>query len=156
MAYLIQSNLLCLLLSLLLGLLVGWWMWARAREAAWTDPVSLAVPDPVIPVPPIAVPTPIAPLASPFLATPSGAIDDLKLIKGVGPKLNDVLNSLGVFHFRQIAGWTAVQVGQVDDRLGAFSGRIVRDRWQDQARLLGEGRLDEFRREFGEPGSEEA
>lgn len=70
-------------------------------------------------------------------ARDSGA-DDLKLIKGVGPKLEGVLNDLGVFHFDQIASWSAAEIAWVDARL-KFKGRIERDDWIGQAKTLGEG-----------------
>lgn len=61
--------------------------------------------------------------------------DDLKLISGVGPKLEGVLNDLGFWHFDQIADWTAEQVAWVDSRL-KFKGRIERDNWMAQAKEL--------------------
>ena len=67
-----------------------------------------------------------------------GQPDDLKRIKGVGPKLEGVLNGLGVFHFDQIAGWTEAEIAWVDDRLN-FKGRIERDDWIGQARRLMSG-----------------
>ncbi|PLS22117.1 NADH-quinone oxidoreductase subunit E [Neptunicoccus cionae] len=54
--------------------------------------------------------------------------DDLKLIKGVGPKLEGVLNEMGFYHFDQIAKWGPEEVAWVDARL-KFKGRIVRDNW---------------------------
>lgn len=64
-----------------------------------------------------------------------GTPDDLKLISGIGPKLEQVLNGLGVWTFAQIAGWTPEEVAWVDDYLG-FGGRIGRDEWLKQARAL--------------------
>lgn len=63
------------------------------------------------------------------------APDDLKAIDGVGPKLEKVLNGLGVWTYRQIAGWTAEEIAWVDDYL-AFKGRIERDGWIAQAARL--------------------
>ncbi|MGD2132736.1 MAG: hypothetical protein PVI23_08080 [Maricaulaceae bacterium] len=75
-------------------------------------------------------------LDSPFLTTPNaGPPDDLTRIKGVGQKLAETLNEIGVFYYRQIAEWTDEQVAQVDAHL-TFPGRIDRDRWRDQAREL--------------------
>jgi NADH-quinone oxidoreductase subunit E len=65
--------------------------------------------------------------------------DDLKLIKGVGPKLEALLHSLGFYHFDQIAGWTAAEVAWVDDNLEGFKGRVSREDWVAQARALLEG-----------------
>jgi NADH-quinone oxidoreductase subunit E len=63
--------------------------------------------------------------------------DDLKLISGIGPKLEQVLNGLGVWTFAQIAGWTPQEIAWVDDYL-AFAGRIGRDEWLKQAKALAE------------------
>ncbi len=73
-----------------------------------------------------------------------GKADDLKLIKGVGPKLEKLLNSLGFYHFDQISVWTKDQVEWVDDNLEGFKGRIERDDWQNQAIKLAKGELTEF------------
>jgi len=64
-----------------------------------------------------------------------GKADDLKIISGVGPKLEKTLNELGIFHFEQIASWTTKDVREVDDLL-TFKGRIERDKWIDQAKKL--------------------
>ena len=61
------------------------------------------------------------------------APDDLKAISGIGPKLEKVLNDLGVWTYRQIADWGAAEIAWMDDRLG-FPGRIERDGWVKQAR----------------------
>ena len=61
--------------------------------------------------------------------------DDLKLISGVGPKLEGVLNSLGIWTYEQIAGWTPYEIAWVDDYL-QFKGRIERDDWVAQAAEL--------------------
>lgn len=70
--------------------------------------------------------------------------DDLKKIKGVGPKLEELLHTLGVYHFDQIANWTAGEVAWVDDNLEGFKGRVSRDGWVEQARLLSGGGETEF------------
>ncbi|MDE9449355.1 NADH:quinone oxidoreductase [Aliiroseovarius sp. Z3] len=64
--------------------------------------------------------------------------DDLKQLKGVGPKLEQTLNGLGFWHFDQIAKWTADEIAWVDDNL-SFKGRIERDGWVEQAKTLAEG-----------------
>jgi NADH-quinone oxidoreductase subunit E len=61
--------------------------------------------------------------------------DDLKAISGIGPKLEQVLNGLGVWTYAQIAGWGTPEVAWVDDTLG-FKGRIDRDDWIGQAASL--------------------
>lgn len=73
------------------------------------------------------------------LAEPPGeARDDLKLIKGVGPKLEELLHELGIFRFDQIAGWGPAQVAWMDENLENFKGRVTRDGWVPQAQHLAE------------------
>ncbi len=73
------------------------------------------------------------------LSKPDGKADDLKLISGVGPKLEKTLNGLGFWHFAQIAKWTQKDIAIVDDEL-SFKGRIERDDWVKQAKVLVKGR----------------
>mgnify|MGYP000153258166 CR=1 FL=1 len=70
--------------------------------------------------------------------------DDLKMIKGVGPKLEDLLHSLGFFHFDQVSKWTAEEVAWVDENLEGFKGRVSRDDWVSQAKILADGGATEF------------
>jgi large subunit ribosomal protein L21 len=64
-----------------------------------------------------------------------GQPDDLKQIKGVGPKLEGTLHEIGVFHFDQIAAWGPDEVAYMNDRL-SFKGRIERDNWIEKAAEL--------------------
>ena len=82
------------------------------------------------------------------LAKPEGKADDLKMIAGVGPKLEKTLNKLGFWHFAQIAKWTKKDIAIVDDEL-SFKGRIERDDWVKQAKALAKGGRDEYVRVFG-------
>ena len=70
--------------------------------------------------------------------------DDLKLIKGVGPKLETLLNTMGFYHYDQIANWGADEVAWVDQNLEGFKGRVSRDNWVDQASSLASGEETEF------------
>ncbi len=74
----------------------------------------------------------------------AGGSDDLKMIKGVGPKLEALLNKLGVYHFDQVAGWRKAEVSWVDDHLEGFKGRVSRDNWVSQAKTLAKGGTTEF------------
>ncbi len=74
--------------------------------------------------------------------------DDLKLISGVGPKLEGVLNGLGIYKFDQIAKWSKVECDWVDGYLN-FKGRIERDDWVNQAAVLAKGGDAEYIRVFG-------
>jgi NADH-quinone oxidoreductase subunit E len=73
-----------------------------------------------------------------------GKADDLKKIKGVGPKLERLCNELGFYHFDQIASWTEAEVAWVDDNLKGFKGRVSRDNWVGQAKILTGGGETEF------------
>lgn len=83
-----------------------------------------------------------------------GKADDLKKLKGVGPKLEATLHELGFYHFDQVANWGPAEVAWVDSRL-KFKGRIERDGWIEQARTLAAGEDTEFskRMEAGEVAS---
>jgi len=79
------------------------------------------------------------------LAAPKdGKADDLKTIEGIGPALEKLLNDLGIFHFDQIAGWSEAEIGWMDGNLKGFKGRVSRDKWVAQARLIGEVGIAEF------------
>jgi len=82
-------------------------------------------------------------------ASPSPAGDDLTRIKGVGGKLNELLASLGVTSFAQIAAWNDADIDRIDTQLGRFQGRIRRDSWVEQARLLAEGNTAGYEEKFG-------
>ena len=75
--------------------------------------------------------------------------DDLKRIKGVGPKLEAVLNSLGVTRYSQIAAWDDSEIERIDAQLGTFAGRIRRDDWPAQAKFLETGDTAGFEGRFG-------
>ncbi|PKP74079.1 MAG: hypothetical protein CVT84_10280 [Alphaproteobacteria bacterium HGW-Alphaproteobacteria-6] len=80
-----------------------------------------------------------------MLAAPRGGVaDDLKMIRGVGPALERVLNGIGVWHFDQIASWKARDIAFVDSRMDRFKGRITRDEWVAQARILARGGETDF------------
>ena len=102
-----------------------------------------AAPEPVAEEPVSAEPTAAAQPTG-LDAARNGQADDLKRIKGVGPKLEQLLNSLGFFHFDQIAAWTASEIAWVDENLKGFKGRVSRDNWVDQAKTLAAGGDTEF------------
>ena len=79
----------------------------------------------------------------------SSGSDDLTRIKGLGPRLAATLGDLGVTRFAQIAAWSDADIDRIDAQLGRFEGRIRRDAWVEQARLLAEGDLDAFQQRFG-------
>jgi NADH-quinone oxidoreductase subunit E len=73
-----------------------------------------------------------------YTSPPPDGADDLKKISGVGPKLEKLLNSLGIYKYGQVAAWSADDVAWVDERL-TFKGRIERDDWMSQAKTLAAG-----------------
>ncbi len=80
---------------------------------------------------------------------PNGEADNLEVLKGVGPKLAALLHAQGLTRFDQIASLSAGQIEALDAHLGAFRGRLTRDRIVEQARYLARGDRDGYSREFG-------
>ena len=83
------------------------------------------------------------------LGGPGQQADDLLLLKGIGPKLAETLNTLGFKRFDQIASLSANEVERLDDQLGAFRGRLARDRIVEQADYLARNDIDGFEQRFG-------
>lgn len=90
-----------------------------------------------------------APVAEPAAVPSEGDADDLRRIKGVGPKLVALLATLGVTRYAQIAAWEEADIDRIDAQLGAFTGRIRRDSWVEQAKLLAGGDTAGFEAKFG-------
>lgn len=104
-------------------------------------------------------PAPVAPEPAPVTASApaptqpaTAAADDLGRIKGVGPKLVALLSELGVTSYAQIAAWSDADIERIDAQLGRFAGRITRDQWVGQARLLAAGDEAGFADKFGKNG----
>ena len=74
--------------------------------------------------------------ALPPLLTGTSAPDDLKLIVGIGPVLERMLQQMGITTYRQIARWSERDIDDYDAKLAEFPGRIRRDGWVTQARSL--------------------
>jgi len=80
-----------------------------------------------------------------LLSSPrNGKPDDLKEISGIGVKIEETLNELGIYHFDQIANWTKENVEWVNEHLLVFKGRIEREKWVEQAKKLARGEQTEF------------
>lgn len=120
---------------------------SKVKVAPAAKPKAAAVATPKAAAKPKAA---VKPKAPPKAVIP----DNLELLKGVGPKLNTLLKSLGVTSFEQIANWSAADVREIDARLGTFAGRISRDNWVDQAKLLVAGDVKGFEKKYGALGSE--
>lgn len=147
-----------------------WWLLARWRRSADTQPLPQAPVAPLQPVKPeiiaaapahfaaaepepVAAPPQIA-AAAPVIAPPAGPPDNLALIKGLGPKLVTLLAGLGVTRFDQIAAWSEADLVAIDAQLGAFAGRPQRDNWIDQAGFLARGDKAGFEAKYGALGGE--
>jgi predicted flap endonuclease-1-like 5' DNA nuclease len=72
-------------------------------------------------------------------------VDDLKRIRGIGVLIEKKLNSLGIVHYEQVANWTGADIERISQILD-FKGRIERENWIEQARILATGGQTEFSR----------
>ncbi len=101
-------------------------------------------------VPPSPSPAPApAPTLTPAATAQASSGDDLRRIKGVGPKLVTLLADNGVTSFSQIANWSDADIDRIDAKLGRFQGRIRRDNWVEQAKLLQSGDVAAYEAKFG-------
>ncbi len=80
--------------------------------------------------------------------TKPGQVDDLKMISGIGPKIEAILHDMGIWLFSQIASWGPAEIKWVDARL-KFKGRIIREDWVAQADALAAGGREEYVKRFG-------
>ncbi len=74
-----------------------------------------------------------------LLTAPEGNADDLTLIGGVGEKIGEKLNAMGIYHFWQVAAMSAADIEKVESDLG-FKGRVEREDWIEQAKELMAGK----------------
>lgn len=143
----------------------------KNRAAAEQGSPGSTVPPAVVPSPPPLADEPIVaaaafdatpasiavemaePVAEPAPApAPAPASADLTQLKGLGPKLVATLAELGITRIDQIAALTPEEAQDLDARLGNFRGRLARDRWIEQARLLAAGDRAAYEAEFGKLG----
>ncbi|HEY6815377.1 MAG TPA: hypothetical protein VI168_07560 [Croceibacterium sp.] len=173
MAQVLQENLLPAVAGLLAALLVLWWLLVARRRTkveiarsdedgaparrnqALIDATPAAAPSPAEVPPPTppglagvgeAIAAVVAP--APIAAVVHGE-DDLARIKGLGPKLVEQLHALGVTSYEQIAAWDDADIDRIDAQLGRFQGRIRRDDWPAQARLLAADDTAGYEAKFG-------
>ncbi len=106
-----------------------------AREAMKEVPAEMALE------------TPAATSPGPEALSTEG--DDLRRIKGLGPKLVAMLAEHGVTSFAQIAAWDDADIDRIDARLGRFQGRIRRDNWVEQAKFLAANDVAGYEAKFG-------
>lgn len=120
-----------------------------ARNQALIDAAPAATPlPPIVPEAVGAAGVAVAAGAEEAQAKAQGG-DDLTQIKGLGPKLATTLQDLGVTTFAQIAAWDDAEIDRIDAQLGRFQGRIRRDDWPAQARLLAADDTAGYEARFG-------
>jgi predicted flap endonuclease-1-like 5' DNA nuclease len=90
--------------------------------------------------------------AHPLVAPADGPPDNLQALKGVGPKLVAQLNAAGITRYQQLARLTPNELSLLDERMGAFRGRLSRDRVVEQAAYLERGDTEGFESQFGKLG----
>lgn len=128
-----------------------WWRWRYDAEQILQGQGSPALPSSLMAEPPVTPPAPVAAASlegskpTGIEAPKGGKADDLKRIKGIGKQNEGRLHGLGIWHFDQIAAWTAEEVKWVGGYL-AFPGRIEREDWVGQARVLAAGGTTDFAR----------
>lgn len=163
----LEQNWVLLVVGVVVALVALWWLIGssgeRSPEAKTRDGIEREI-SPVITGPaaaPIDVPPPVdavpltaepEALVQPIHAVPAGPADELTRMKGVGPKVAMMLNGMGVTRYDQIASWTDADVARIDAQLGAFKGRVTRDQWVEQARLLAAGDKAGYEAKFGKLG----
>lgn len=154
-----QDNLILLVIALIIGLAVAFWAFRRSRDRSdqaldrrsdgpegngLLDEYAAATQDMAGEI--------LGVDAHPEIPGPSGPPDNLRLLKGVGPKLAAQLNEFGITRFDQLARFTETEIALLDRRMGAFEGRIARDRLVEQACYLERGDTDGFEAKFGKLG----
>ncbi|MBZ9998279.1 proton-conducting membrane transporter [Mesorhizobium sp. BH1-1-4] len=131
---------------------------AAAKPAAAKAAPAKAAPKPAAAKAPAKTSTapkaaPAAKKAAPAAAKPaSGKPDNLRRLIGIGPVNEKLLKAQGVTSFAQIAAWTAADIKRIEDVMN-FDGRIARERWIEQARLLAAGNEAEFAKQFPTAGT---
>jgi len=126
-------------------------------------PIERVSPVPATPTPPRADPSPaVAPTVQPPaeikapptpvdtpVSAPAFADGPVTQLKGLGPKVATQLGALGVTTVGQMAALSESEAQSIDAQLGNFTGRMGRDRWIEQARLLAAGDKAAFEAIFG-------
>lgn len=176
MTTLAQYELPILIIAIVVGLIVAFWAFRR-RTAGTADRATTTAAPPAVSAPPRAAPTVtrardhdgladeyaaatedvageiLGVDAHPKIDSPSGPPDNLQLLKGVGPKLAAQLNANGITRYDQLARLSDREVELLDERMGAFRGRIARDRLVEQACYLERDDKDGFEAVFGKLGA---
>jgi predicted flap endonuclease-1-like 5' DNA nuclease len=165
----LSLNAVPIVIALLIGLAIAWWLFRRAQPGRGSAPTRVTSDRPS------ALPRTVsegegladehaaatADIAGEMLGVDvhaqlpgaSGPPDNLQIMKGVGPKLADKLNEHGIIRYDQLASLTPQQVASLDARMDPFRGRLARDRLVEQAGYLARGDRDGFEARFGRLGN---
>lgn len=169
----IETNWLLILIVLALALSIAWYVFHAARRTRVTGQSRDVLDEGAAPAarnqalidappataglasPPTAPPDragvgeAVEAAAAPLRVEPADSGEAITRLKGVGPRLAAQLGDLGVTSIAQIAAWTEADIERIDAQLGRFQGRIRRDSWVEQARLLIAGDEQGFAARFG-------
>lgn len=155
MSELLQTYWPLIVAALVLGLAVAWYVFNASRKTRITGTSRDVLDEGAAPAERNKALIDSAPAATPMQpaagvpATPAASGDDLTRIKGLGPKLSTTLHGAGVTSFAQIAAWSDADIDRIDAQLGRFQGRIRRDDWVGQAKLLAQGDENGFAERYG-------
>lgn len=126
---------------------------ALAGHAPEAAPVAAVLADAEAVPTPMVEPLADAPAAAAApLPADTGSSQPLTVLKGLGPKAAARLGELGITSVDQLAALSPGQIADIDAQMGSFSGRISRDRWIEQAKLLTAGDIAGFEAAFGKLG----
>ncbi len=134
-----------LAIAFVLGWSLHWFVLCRGRHSDQAH-APTQVSAPIVDTPPAPEPQPVKisdDWKPKFFSQAPESVDDIKRIKGIGAVIEKTLNGLGIYQFDQIANWDENNCAWVDNFL-AFPGRINREEWVDQAKLLATGATTEF------------
>jgi predicted flap endonuclease-1-like 5' DNA nuclease len=177
MTYVAEANIVPIAIAVLVGLIAAWWSFRSFTRQSGQPGEDAATPAAPPPAPPreratrdgregnrlqdeVAAATTdvageiIGVRAHAELPGASGPPNDLQMLKGVGPRLAAQLNAAGITRFDQLAGLNETEVALLDARMGAFEGRVVKDRLVEQACYLARDDRDGFEAKFGKLGGE--
>jgi predicted flap endonuclease-1-like 5' DNA nuclease len=146
MSELLQTYWPLIVAALVVGLVIAWYVFSASRKTRVTSTSRDVLDEGAAPaernkalIDSAPAATPMQPPAGVALAAGNLSGDDLTRIKGLGPKLAATLHGLDVTTFAQIAAWNDAEIDRIDANLGRFQGRIRRDDWVGQAKLLAAG-----------------
>jgi predicted flap endonuclease-1-like 5' DNA nuclease len=132
--FLVTEIWLLLLLAGLLGLFCGWIIWGSGKKNRALDPYDGALAGKSLPS--------LEPESLPEVSALPGRLnlevspDDLRRIRGIGPKIEAQCHQLGIYSYAQIAAWTAEDIAHIDVQLRGFEGRASRNDWVSEAKAL--------------------